>query len=269
MIRGSGTVIIRSHPYHLEQDDSLVINAYEPHEILSEESDFTLIIIQFSGHFLQDYCPLNHVLFSSGSLREQLTEETMDLLRKDIFDLTVSYLKGGEYFSLFCVSRLSGILYTLMKNTSLTVLSESEYTKKRKTEKRMIRISEYIETNYMEPVRLCDLAEKEGITETHLSHFIRQEFGISFQEYLRNKRLESAVRMINTNRTLCEISDACGFSELKYMTKAFRQAFHMSPAEYRSLESPAVHSTAGSDSSEYIYSRTEALELLQETARAD
>ncbi|MCR5449627.1 MAG: AraC family transcriptional regulator [Solobacterium sp.] len=269
VIRGSGTVVIRNHPYHLKQDDSLVINAYEPHEILSEGTDFTLIIIQFSGHFLQDYCSLNHMLFPGGNLREQLSEEMMDRLKKEIFDLSVSYLEGGEYFSMFCVSRLSGILYMLMKHTDIIVLSESEYTKKRKTEKRMIRISEYIEMNYMEPIRLADLAEKEGITETHLSHFIRQEFGISFQDYLRSKRLESAVRLIGTNRTLCEISDACGFSELKYMTKAFRQAFHMTPAEYRELESPAANKTAASDSSEYIYSNAEALALLHEIAQAD
>ena len=266
VIHGSGSVIIRNHPYHLDQNDIFVINAYEPHEILSDGNDFTLIIIQFSGHFLQEYCSLNRMLFSNGRLSEQMDKEDLADLKRDIFDLSVSYLEGGEYFSLLCVSRLSAILYSLMKHTDMILLSESEYAKRRKTEKRMMRISEYIEMNYQEPLRLRDLAEKEGVTETHLSHFIRQEFGISFQEYLRNKRLECAVRMIHTNRTLCEISDACGFSELKYMTKAFREAFHMTPAQYRALAAPAVHHAGSSDSTEYIYPAKEALALLKETA---
>ena len=265
VIRGSGTVIIRNRSYSLSEKDGIFINAYESHEILSNDSNFTLIIIQISGHFLQDYAPVRNVIFPEENLSRLLSSDEMSGLRNEIYDLSIAYLGAEEYFRLYCVSRLSGILYRILNNTDAQILNEEEYAKRRRSEKRMKRISEYIEQNYQDSIRLSDIAEQEGITVTHLSHLIRKHFGMSFQEYLKNKRLENAVRMIHTGRTLSEISALCGFSELKYMTKAFQEAFQMSPAEYRRQEVPAINRNHASDSSEYIYSRQEALKILHET----
>ena len=265
VIRGSGTVIIRNRSYSLSEKDGIFINAYENHEILSNDSNFTLIIIQFSGHFLQDYAPVRNVIFPEENLSRLLSSDEMSGLRNEIYDLSIAYLGAEGYFRLYCVSRLSGILYRILNNTDAQILNEEEYAKRRRSEKRMKRISEYIEQNYQDSIRLSDIAEQEGITVTHLSHLIRKHFGMSFQEYLKNKRLENAVRMIHTGRTLSEISALCGFSELKYMTKAFQEAFQMSPAEYRRQEVPAINRNHASDSSEYIYSRQEALKILHET----
>ena len=265
VIRGSGTVIIRSRSYPLTENDGIFINAYESHEILSNEPGFTLVIIQFSGHFLQDYCPIRNVLFPEQNLKEILSKKDMAALGSEILDLSVAYLEADHYFSLYCVSKLSGILYRILKNADVQVLDDTEYAKRRKSEKRMKRISEFIEQNYQDTVRLTDIAEQEGITVTHLSHLIREQFGMSFQEYLKNKRLECAVRMIHSGRTLSEIAALCGFSELKYMTKAFQEAFGMTPAEYRRMEPPSFDRRNAPDSSEYIYSRNEALTLLRKT----
>ena len=48
------------------------------------------------------------------------------------------------------------------------------------------------------------------------------------------------MRLIHTGRTLSEISEYCGFSELKYMTKAFKETIHMTPAEYIYSDAEAV-----------------------------
>ena len=265
VIRGSGMVIIRNRSYPVSENDGIFVNAYESHEILSNESDFTLIIIQFSGHFLQDYAPIRNVIFPEGNLSRMLSGKEMLELRDEIFDLSTAYLEGEGYFQLYCVSRLSDILFRILNRTDVQVLDVAEYEKRRRNEKRMKRISEYMEQNYQAPIRLAEIAEQEGITVTYLSHLIREQFGMTFQEYLKNKRLENAVRMIHTGRTLSEISALCGFSELKYMTKAFQEAFQMTPAEYRRLEAPAVSRSKAQDSSEYIYSRQEALKFLQKT----
>jgi AraC-like DNA-binding protein len=129
----------------------------------------------------------------------------------------------------------------------------------------MKRVSEYIEANYQDQIRLSDIAEQENLTVTHLSHLISEQFGVSFQDYLKHKRLENAVRLIHTGRTLSEISEYCGFSELKYMTKAFKETFHMTPAEYRKKEEQIPSVSSLEDRSEYIYSDREALALLRQS----
>jgi AraC-like DNA-binding protein len=264
-ISGSGTIIIKNQPHPMKTGDVLLINAYESHEILSEQDGFTLVIIQFSSHFLQDYGSLRNILFLDSELRTVMKETDYHTLCRHIEQLSLAYLEGGDYFHLPVISHLSEILYLILNRTHIELLSETEYSKRRKNEKRMKRVSEYIETNYQDQIRLSDIAEQENLTVTHLSHLISEQFGVSFQDYLKHKRLENAVRLIHTGRTLSEISEYCGFSELKYMTKAFKETFHMTPAEYRKKEEQIPSVSSLEDRSEYIYSDREALVLLRQS----
>lgn len=262
-LQGSGTIVIRNHPYAVKAGDAVLINAHESHEIISGQGDFTLIIIQFSPHFLEDYGSLRNIRYLDTMLCEAMECGAYRKLTEEIRSLSLAYLEGGPYSQLSVISHLSRILYLILTNTRTEVLSDTEYTKRRRNEKRMKRVSEYIEANYQDQIRLSDLADTEHLTVTHLSHLITEQFGISFQDYLKHKRLENAVRMIHSDRTLSEISEYCGFSELKYMTKAFRETFHMSPAEYRKKEEQTQYVSPSRDHTEYIFSDEKALALLR------
>lgn len=266
VLKGNGDVLIRNQSFSLCAGNMILINAYESHEIISSQQDFTLIVIQFSPHFLQDYCPLRYLIFPAGNVRNMASEEEYGEMQQLVIASAASYLSGDMYSGLGTLSALSRLLHLIMKCTRPQEISEAEYSRKRKNEHRLKQISDYIELNYQNQIRLGDLAEKEGITVTHLSHLIREHFGISFQEYVRNKRLEHAVRMIHGSYTLSEISDFCGFSELKYMTRAFQNAFHMTPQEYRNITGGG-QKYVPEGSTEYIWPDRDALKLLEGMCR--
>ena len=74
----------------------------------------------------------------------------------------------------------------------------------------------------------------EHVTETHLSHFFTANFHMSFQEYLMKLRCEKARSLLlTTDLTLIDISISCGFSDPKYLNKAFRKMYNCLPREYR------------------------------------
>ena len=264
VLDGRGSIIVKNKQYHVTKGDSLIINAYDNHEILSIKDSLTVVIIQFSNNLLNDYYhELKNTVFLDTLIRDKMPEKEYKLFYQNIIELSEEYIKADKLFELKCIHILSDILYYLFKYMNTSELSESEYSKRKKQNRRIDRISSYIDANYQEPIRLSDIAEIEGISTTHLSHFISENFGITFQEYLKDKRLESALRMISDNSlTLSEIAARSGFSELKYMNSAFQETFGLSPNKYREEGFISLPINKKANISEYIYSDQESLSLL-------
>lgn len=264
VLDGKGTIIIKSKKYHVTKGDSILINAYDSHEIISSKDSLTLIIIQFSKNILNDYYyVLKNSIFLDALPRDILNKEDYQLFTNDILELSNAYIKADKLFELKCIQLLSNILYLLLKNLKTIELSQEEYSKQRKQNKRIDRINTYIDEHYQEQIRLSDIAEIEDISITHLSHFITDNFGMTFQEYLKDKRLECALRMISdSSLTLSDIASSSGFSELKYMTQAFKETFGLTPKEYRLKGFISLPINKKANVSEYIYSNDESLYLL-------
>ena len=266
VLEGKGTIIIKSKKYYVTKGDTILINAYETHEIISNQDSLTVLIIQFSTNTLKNYYHrLNNVIFLDVLPRDKFPKKDYQVFINNILDISYSYINAEELFEFNCISKLSNILYYLFKYMNTSELSQSDYSKRNKVNKRIDRINTYIDANYQSPIRLQDIAEIENITTTHLSHFITENFGMSFQDYLTDKRLECALRMISdTSLTLSEIASSSGFSELKYMNKAFKDTFDLTPNEYREKGFISLPINKKTNASEYIYSDKESLILLKQ-----
>lgn len=224
-----------------------------------------VLIVQFSNHFLRDYFyAIRNTVFLNPLLRPQFPSDVYENFRNDILSLAENYWKEEALYELRCVEQFSRILQNLFTYVKNEELKENEYAKRKKQNRRIDRIASIIDANYQGPLRLSEIAEAEGLTTTHLSHIITEAFGMSFQEYLKNKRLECSLRMLgDTSLTLSEIAAMSGFSELKYMTKAFRETFGLTPQEYRNSPALPPLSEQRRDAAEYIFSKEEALTFFE------
>ena len=264
VIDGKGTIVMKGRKYHVTKGDTVLINAYDNHEIYSLDV-LTVVILQFSNHFLNDYFHgLRNIVFTDLLPRDRFPEDEYRTLLKNILLLTDRYIEAKELFELDCVSILCQILSPLLKYLDSSGLSQAESNIRRKQIRRIDRISSYIDTHYQEPIRLSDLAQIENISTTHLSHFISENYGMTFQQYLNGKRLECALRLISdSSLTLSQVASDSGFSELKYMKKAFLDTFGMTPEQYRKESFIRLPIDKMTDTFEYIYSEQESAELLQ------
>lgn len=58
--------------------------------------------------------------------------------------------------------------------------------------------------------------------------------GLTPIQYVKQYRIEKAAEMLLTTRLKAgEIGAACGFSDMSYFTKSFREAKHCTPKEYQ------------------------------------
>lgn len=265
ILDGVGKIHMKGNHIAVKPGDAILINPNEMHEIDSRESGLTLIILQFSRHYLNEYFPfLRNTCFQTPSIRPFFAPEEYTKLVQSVIRLALCYLKEDKLFSLDCLQLSTAILQAFYQNLPYALFDENTYQERKKRSDRVNRLSTYIDENYLYPIRLKDLAMQEGISTTHLSHFFADNFGVTFQEYLNDKRLEQALRLAeNAEYSLAALSELSGFSDPKYLNKAFFHKFGYTFQEYKKtvkqdLAKPADNSQA----LQYYYTALESLELL-------
>lgn len=100
-------------------------------------------------------------------------------------------------------------------------------------------IVSYIETNYDEELTLQEIADTFQISREYISRKFKQDYAISFTDYVTSFRLNKAKALLqNRNLKLNQIADMIGIPDVKYFSKVFKKHEGMTPSEYRKTLSP-------------------------------
>lgn len=95
-------------------------------------------------------------------------------------------------------------------------------------------ICEYIKNNYHEDITLSYFAKKFYLNSSYLGSIFKKKMGVSFSEYLRNRRIEEAKKLLrSSDLKVFEIAMRVGFNDAGYFSKRFEDAVGMTPNEYR------------------------------------
>lgn len=92
----------------------------------------------------------------------------------------------------------------------------------------------FIRNNFSKPIRVTDVCEKLDVSRRHLEHRFRVSINSTPAHEIRRIKLENVKRLIvETNLSLEQIAVMCGYDYAEVMTRAFKQAFEMTPGEFR------------------------------------
>jgi len=81
---------------------------------------------------------------------------------------------------------------------------------------------------------LSELSEQLGMSEKVLARIFKENSGLTPHRYLVRLRCQKAADLLaQTDKTIEEISDACGFCDRHYMTRMFKREYCQPPAEFR------------------------------------
>ena len=99
----------------------------------------------------------------------------------------------------------------------------------------ILKAKDYIEKNYAsQDTSLRLVADEVHLSPNHFSTIFSQECGITFIEYLTNKRIEAAKKLLReTDMKGADIAFECGFSDPHYFSFIFKKNTGLSPREYR------------------------------------
>lgn len=103
------------------------------------------------------------------------------------------------------------------------------------------RIDDCIRNKNDESLPLKLLAQEFGYSESHFSRRFRQVSGMQFRDYLRYRKLAFALRQLrDTDNSVLQIALDHGFSSHEAFTRAFREAYGLTPSEYRKHPVPVA-----------------------------
>lgn len=103
------------------------------------------------------------------------------------------------------------------------------------------RIDDCIRNKNDESLTLKLLAQEFGYSESHFSRRFRQVSGMQFRDYLRYRKLAFALRQLrDTDNSVLQIALDHGFSSHEAFTRAFREAYGLTPSEYRKHPVPVA-----------------------------
>lgn len=99
----------------------------------------------------------------------------------------------------------------------------------------------YICDNLHRKITVAELAENVNLNRSYLSVLFKKEVGKSIQNYILEKRLETAENMlICSEYSFLEISQALYFSSQSYFCKRFKEKTGFTPKEYRERNSAII-----------------------------
>lgn len=128
----------------------------------------------------------------------------------------------GEYlaksFILFCIE--------LLHNPPLQ--------KTRRCEKLYRNMCIYVQENFHRNISRVSVANKFGISTSHVSRIFNQEGSVTYADYVNYVRLDRAKFMLKKyNLKLEEIAHRCGFKDTNYFCRVFKSKTGKTPSEYR------------------------------------
>ena len=97
----------------------------------------------------------------------------------------------------------------------------------------VFKVLSYVETNYAQG-SLTELAQILHFDLHALSRDIKQKTGKTYTQLVQEKRLAQAAFLLkNTDRNVDDIANAVGYENMGYFHRIFKEAFDMSPRNYR------------------------------------
>ncbi|WP_059102592.1 response regulator [Shouchella shacheensis] len=99
----------------------------------------------------------------------------------------------------------------------------------------LVQAKGYMEIHYHKPITLEDVAGRIGISSYYLSKLFKDQFQVTFIEYLTNIRLEKAKELLLDGMiSVKEIALNIGYKDPNYFSRVFKKETGLSPRDYRS-----------------------------------
>ena len=221
--RGTSAISINGLQYRLCPGDVAVVFPLVPHSYddLSDDSDGLVaifppdIIPEYAGtfHGLQPEDPILPAARTGPEL-EVAVSRLGRLNMTDDLPLCIGYLHVV----------LAAVLH------SLTYRPVYDYSEQELGH----RIIQHITEHACEEITLESAAHALGISPSHLSHFFSETLQINFRRFINAIRIDKArLMMRDPNKTLTEICDECGYTNMRTFRRAFQAEMGCLPSEHQ------------------------------------
>lgn len=239
--KGIFTLNINMKEYEIESPAFVFINSGEIHSIEGVEcSRESAIVFDLKMLSFEDFDGIQYKIISPLIKKKMQfpqfilgNDELWDLV-KELYD-KISVESGNNKLSSYM--KVKAYLYELIaalyeRNRFLCEDNIDEnYNYKIENAKRVLT---FIQKNYERKISLDDAAAIVGMNTQYFCRYFKRLIGKTLTEYINEVRIEKAVEyLIESDYKIIDIAVECGYENIGYFIKRFKEIKGMSPSEYR------------------------------------
>ena len=92
----------------------------------------------------------------------------------------------------------------------------------------------YIQEHFAEKITLKTLGDEFHLSEKYISRYFKEQFAISFMQYVAHLRIEKAKKLLReTETSITDVALSCGYPSVNFFIRSFKEANEMTPLQYR------------------------------------
>lgn len=139
----------------------------------------------------------------------------------------------GPAFEIYIRNELSVIVAQLSERQP--VMNRKTFGRAQRNNARIKEMLTYIQINYGQEITIEDIAAVCAISVSECIRCFRETTNTTPIAYLKSYRLQqAALKLQFTDEKISVIAEKCGFQEMSYFAKSFKEVYGCTPSEYRS-----------------------------------
>lgn len=239
VISGKLNVKLNANKYLAEENDIFFINPRTVHGATPVgDCIYECIVMRFDMLNTEDEecrffidCILNNQIIIN-EFNHNSPKTFSDAMNR-IFDSMRAKSKGYKFS---VISALYSLLCAVIDHKMYKTISLDEKLIENKNITKLKRALLFIRENYQKQITLQDMADKVNMSQKYFCLFFKEMTKKTPVEYLILYRIECAARKLrNSDSNVTEIALSCGFNDLSYFIKTFKNIKGVTPAKFRKM----------------------------------
>ena len=237
LISGSVNYMVEGTDYSLKPWDILLVRHHMIHKALIDVSvPYERIIIYLNSSYVERFAPNGGLMdcFAAAEKRRfclmrpdngeiEKLKDSLDRLDASISDTEF----GAELMRGTLLAQLMVQLNRIMQRDSSRENTTAEQCGK------ISAALSYINVNITGKLSVDELAAMCYLSRYHFMRLFKQQTGCTVHNYIRQKRLVLAARLIREGMSASSAAAECGFTDYSAFHRAFSQTFGVSPGKIK------------------------------------
>jgi AraC-like DNA-binding protein len=242
---GSINISVEGYVFEAVQGDIIVVNSELVHGFYDASPQAEMDVYQFGLEFFDSLLVdlidkesqmviFDKVIRINGSLNRAIYPP----LQKLLLDIKNEYQEKKEGYRLAIKTLLFQMAMIFVREIPVPSVIPQKIVRRNHNRQILEKVLSYIYEHFDDPdFSLDDAADMATLSKFYFTRFFKGQTGQTFHNYLNRIRINKAKEyLIETDKTITDISLLCGFSSLNTFNRLFKIYNRITPSDFRMVK---------------------------------
>lgn len=235
VIKGKTKVVVSCETFEMDEGDYVVIRESDSHTFSAADSGCEVVSLYLRmGDYLEKIPYLYYVIFGCESFDLAKYRNETAKIRGMIAAIITNLIRSDEASTQEAIKAAENLLWLLVNDYDMAKYYNRNWDAPFRKVEKYYKIMGYIFDCYFMKNIQEHISQNEFYSKSYITHLFKEVGASSFKDMLDYVRIfKSEEMLLNSDLSINEISDRCGFSDIKYYTANFKKWFLCTPSEYK------------------------------------